>query len=110
MRDFALIPHNAQVFNRPDSGAFQDALIVKSELEKELQKLVEAGVIKKEDAELPDLGEIPTYEDPPLEEVEEADEEEESDEEGEEDDEDEEDEGAKKKREDLEPAPPSETP
>jgi chromatin structure-remodeling complex subunit RSC1/2 len=44
------------------------------------------------------LGEIPTYEDPPLEEAEEADEEEESDEEGEEDDEDEEDEGAKKKR------------
>jgi len=98
VRDFALIPHNAQVFNRPDSGAFQDALVVKGELEKELQKLVEAGVIKKEDAELPDLGEIPTYEDPPPEEAEEADEDEESDEEGEEDDEDEDDEGSKKKK------------
>jgi predicted transcriptional regulator len=65
------------VFNRPDSGAFQDALIVKGELEKQLQKLVEAGVIKKEDSILPDLGEIPTYEDPPAEEVEDAGEDEE---------------------------------
>jgi chromatin structure-remodeling complex subunit RSC1/2 len=99
VRDFALIPFNAQVFNRPDSGAFQDALIIKSELEKQLQKLVETGVIKKEDSILPDLGEIPTYEDPPTEEVEDAgDDEEESDEEGEEDEDDEDDEGGKKKR------------
>jgi chromatin structure-remodeling complex subunit RSC1/2 len=99
VRDFALIPFNAQVFNRPDSGAFQDALIVKSELEKQLQKLVESGVIKKEDSILPDLGEIPTYEDPPVEEVEDAGEdEEESDEEGEEDEDDDDDEGKKKRK------------
>jgi chromatin structure-remodeling complex subunit RSC1/2 len=99
VRDFALIPFNAQVFNRPDSGAFQDALIVKGELEKQLQKLVESGVIKKEDSILPDLGEIPTYEDPPAEEVEDAGEdEEESDEEGEEDEDDDDDEGKKKRK------------
>lgn len=98
MRDFALIPHNAQVFNRPDSGAFQDALIVKGQLESQLQKLVEEGVFKKEDAVLPDLGEIPTYEDPPADEAEEGEEEEESDEEGEEDDEEDDDEGGKKKK------------
>ncbi|KAM0717422.1 hypothetical protein Q7P37_007274 [Cladosporium fusiforme] len=96
VRDFALIPYNAQVFNRPDSGAFQDALIVKGEIEKQLQKLAEEGVISKEDAVLPDLGEIPTYEDPPAEEADE--EEEESDNEGEEDEDDEDDEGKKKRR------------
>lgn len=96
VRDFALIPYNAQVFNRPDSGAFQDALVVKGEIEKQLQKLAEDGVITKEDSVLPDLGEIPTYEDPPAEEADE--EEEESDDEGEEDEDDEDDEGGKKKR------------
>ncbi|EMD00274.1 hypothetical protein BAUCODRAFT_30748 [Baudoinia panamericana UAMH 10762] len=88
VRDFALIPHNAQVFNRPDSGAFQDALVIKAQLEKQLQLLVNEGLITKEVATLPYLGEIPTYEDVPMEEAGEA-EEESSDEEGEEDDEDE---------------------
>jgi chromatin structure-remodeling complex subunit RSC1/2 len=62
VRDFALIPHNAQVFNVPDSGAFQDALVVKEQLEIQLQKLVKDGLISQEVATLPDLGEIPTYE------------------------------------------------
>lgn len=101
VRDFALIPHNAQVFNRPDSGAFQDALVIKEQLEKQLQLLVDEGVITKEVATLPDLGEIPTYEDVPMEDAPAA-EEESSDDEGEEDDDEEEeeldDEGRPKKR------------
>ena len=63
VRDFALIPFNAQVFNRQDSGAFQDALVVKEQLEVKLGDLVENGLIGKDVAELPYLGEIPTYED-----------------------------------------------
>ncbi|KAK5132972.1 hypothetical protein LTR08_008335 [Meristemomyces frigidus] len=103
VRDFALIAHNAQVFNRPDSGAFQDALVIKAQVEKHLQRLVEAGTIAKEAATLPDLGEIPTYEDVPLPDaaVEPAAEEESSDDEGEEDDDedgDEDDEGRRKKK------------
>lgn len=97
MRDFALIPHNAQVFNRADSGAYQDALIVRAQLEKELQKLVDEGVVDAEAIKLPYLGEIPTYEDPPPEEGGEE-EEEESDEEGEEDEEDEDEDGDRRKK------------
>ena len=92
VKDFALIPHNAQVFNRADSGAFQDALVIKEQLEKHLQALVADGLVTKEIAELPYLGEIPTYEDTPIEdadaEVEEEDED--SDDEGEEDEDEEE--------------------
>jgi len=40
VRDFALIPHNAQVYNRPDAGVYQDALVIKKVLETELKKLV----------------------------------------------------------------------
>jgi chromatin structure-remodeling complex subunit RSC1/2 len=103
VRDFALIPFNAQVFNVPDSGAFQDALVVKEQLEKQLQLLVEEGVISKEVAELPDLGEIPTYEDVPMEDADgEAEEEDDSDEDAEEDEEEEEpdldDEGKPKRK------------
>ena len=103
VRDFALIPHNAQVFNRQDSGAFQDALVIKEQLEKQLQRLVNEGVISKEVASLPDLGEIPTYEDAPMEDADvEGEEEEESDDEGEEDEEEEEpdldDEGKPKRK------------
>ena len=91
VRDFALIPHNAQVFNRSDSGAFQDALVIKEQLEKQLQLLVEEGLITKDVAALPDLGEIPTYEDVPMEDADvEAEEEDDSDDEGEEDEEEEE--------------------
>ncbi|KAF2169729.1 hypothetical protein M409DRAFT_64761 [Zasmidium cellare ATCC 36951] len=102
VRDFALIPHNAQVFNVPESGAFQDALVIKEQLEKQLQLLVKDGVITQEVATLPDLGEIPNYEPAPVEEGDgDGDEEEESDEEGEEDEDDdgeEDEEGRKKKR------------
>lgn len=84
VRDFALISHNAQVFNRVNSGAYQDALVVKRIVEDELQKLVESGLITKDTATAPYLGEIPVQEDI----IEEEEEEEE------EDDEEEEDEGA----------------
>ena len=103
VRDFALIPFNAQVFNVPDSGAFQDALVIKEQLEKQLQLLVQEGVISIEVAELPDLGEIPTYEDVPMEDADgEAEEEEDSDEDAEEDEDEEEpdldDEGKPKRK------------
>jgi chromatin structure-remodeling complex subunit RSC1/2 len=100
VREFALIPHNAQVFNVPDSGAFQDALIIKAQLESQLQKLVENGTITQEVAILPDLGEIPAYENVPAADAAEAEMEDEqsSDEDGDEDDDDDEDEGGRKKR------------
>ena len=103
VRDFALIPHNAQVFNRPDSGAFQDALVIKQQLEEQLQLLVKDGLVTQELATLPDLGEIPTYEDVQMDDAGgEAEEEEESDEEGEDDDDEEEqdldDEGKPRKK------------
>ena len=96
VRDFALIPHNAQVFNRPDAGAYQDALIIKEILESELKKAVEAKAVSAEAAKMPFLGEIP----PPEDNVEQEEEEEEEDEEEEEEDEEAEDsdDGGKRKR------------
>ncbi|KAK3113736.1 hypothetical protein LTR53_008674 [Teratosphaeriaceae sp. CCFEE 6253] len=89
VRDFALIPHNAQVFNRSDSGAFQDALVIREQIELQLRVYVENGTISKAVARLPDLGEIPTYEDAVVEEAVDAEEESSGDDdEGEEDDDD----------------------
>ena len=96
VRDFALIPYNAQVFNRSDSGAYQDALVIKEQIEKNLQELVNDGLITTNVAALPDLGEIPTFEEAPAEDND--DEEEESEEEGEEDDDDDDDDGTTQKR------------
>jgi len=59
VRDFALVPHNAQVYNRQDSQAYVDALEVKRVLEEELKKLVDDKMITEEAATLPYLGEIP---------------------------------------------------
>ncbi|KAH9825843.1 chromatin structure-remodeling complex subunit rsc1-like [Teratosphaeria destructans] len=100
VRDFALIPHNAQVFNRPDSGAFQDALVIRDQLVDQLRLLVEKGLITAEIATLPYLGEIPTYEDVPMEDAEGGDvaEEESSADEGEDDEEDEEDDDGRRKK------------
>ena len=96
VRDFALIPHNAQVFNRPDAGAYQDALIIKDVLESELKKVVEAKTVSAEAAKLPFLGEIPPPDENPEPEEEEEEEEEEDEEEDEEAEES--DEGGKRKR------------
>lgn len=89
VRDFALIVHNAQVFNRPNSGPVKDVLVLKAVFEGELNRLVERCLIAKEDMTFPDLGEIPdaTPEPDPVTEDEEEGEE---DGDGDEDDEDDE--------------------
>ncbi|ORY09744.1 chromatin structure-remodeling complex protein rsc1 [Clohesyomyces aquaticus] len=97
VRDFALVPHNAQVYNRQDSQAYVDALEVKKALEQELKKLVDEKVIPEEAATLPYLGEIPEQDPLPPEEEEDDEEEDDEDEDEDEDDE-EEDEGKRRKR------------
>ena len=59
VRDWALICHNAQVYNRPDAGAYHDALTIKALVEAELKKLIDAGTITAEQAAFPYMGEIP---------------------------------------------------
>jgi chromatin structure-remodeling complex subunit RSC1/2 len=100
VRDFALVPHNAQVYNRADSQAYVDALEVKRVLEEELKKLVDETIIPEENATLPYLGEIPEQDPllPEEEEEEEEDDEEEEDEDEEVEEEDEEESRRKKKR------------
>lgn len=104
VRDFALIAYNAQVYNRQDSQAYQDALVVKEFFESELKRLVEEKIITEAETKMPYLGEIPTYEDPAPEEPEEEEDEEadvdaevDEDEDDEEEDDDE-DEKPKRKR------------
>lgn len=89
VRDFALIVHNAHVFNRPNSGPVKDVLVLKAVFEDELKRLVDLGMITKEDTVFPYLGEIPdaTPEPDP---VSEDDEDGEDDVEGDDDDEDDE--------------------
>ncbi|KAF1938607.1 chromatin structure-remodeling complex protein rsc1 [Clathrospora elynae] len=100
VRDLALIPHNAQVYNRQHSVAYVDALELKKVIERELKRLVDEKVITEAVATLPFLGEIPEQ-DPLLPEEEEEDEEEEDEEEleiDEDEDDEEEDEGKRKRR------------
>ena len=97
IRDAALISHNAQTYNRPDAGAYQDAITIKGIFEEEFKALADEGVIPREMAALPDLGELPPVETPlPVEE--EDDEEDDEDEDDEDDDEESDDEGGKRKR------------
>jgi chromatin structure-remodeling complex subunit RSC1/2 len=93
VRDCALIPHNAQTYNRPNSQAYEDALVIKDVFIAEFEKLVKQGIVTAEEAELPDLGEIPEADPLPEEEDEED---EEDDEEDDEDDSD--DDGRRKKK------------
>ncbi|KAH7369930.1 hypothetical protein BKA65DRAFT_8698 [Rhexocercosporidium sp. MPI-PUGE-AT-0058] len=90
IRDFALICHNAQVYNRPSALVYSDAVALRGLFKAELQKLVDDSTITAEDAELPDLGEIPEVEDspPPLPEDEEQELDEDDDEDEEEEDDD----------------------
>ncbi|PYH95215.1 RSC complex subunit [Aspergillus ellipticus CBS 707.79] len=83
VRDCALIPHNAQTYNRPKSQAYEDALVIKDVFVAQFGKLVNQGIITTEEAELPDLGEIPEAD--PLPEEEEEEDEEDEDEEDEDD-------------------------
>lgn len=94
VRDFALICHNAQVYNRPSALVYSDAVALRGLFKAELQKLVDDETITAEDAELPDLGEIPEVEDspPPLPEEEEQELDEDDDEDEDEEDEDDSDE------------------
>ncbi|KAI5283897.1 hypothetical protein KEM52_003181 [Ascosphaera acerosa] len=86
VRDCALIPHNAQTYNRPRSQAYEDSLIVKAIFEDEFRHLADEGIISPAEAELPDLGEIPDPDPlPEEEEEEEADGDAEGDEHGEDD-------------------------
>ncbi|PGH16103.1 hypothetical protein AJ80_05318 [Polytolypa hystricis UAMH7299] len=94
VRDCALIPHNAQTYNRPKSQAYEDALVIKDVFIAEFKKLVEQGIIEAETADLPDLGEIPEADPLPAEEEEE---EEEEDEEEEEEGDDSEEEGGRRR-------------
>ncbi|KAF2177403.1 chromatin structure-remodeling complex protein rsc1 [Zopfia rhizophila CBS 207.26] len=97
VRDFALVSHNAQVYNRQNSQAYVDALEVKRVLEQELKKLVDEKIITEEVATLPYLGDIPEQDELlPEEEEEEEEEDDEEDDEEEEDDDD--DDGKRKKR------------
>ena len=93
VRDFALIVHNAQVYNRPNSQPVRDVFQLETVFKAELQKLIDSGLIKEEETNFPDLGEIPaaTPEPDPVSEEEEE-EEGEDDAEGEEGDEDEDEE------------------
>ncbi|KAF3049241.1 hypothetical protein E8E11_008338 [Didymella keratinophila] len=98
VRDLALIPHNAQVYNRQDSQAYVDALDLKKVIVSELQRLVTEGTVTDKVAELPYLGEIPEQ-DPLLAEEEEEEDEEDDEEELElEEEEDDEDDGEGKRK------------
>ncbi|KAF2224516.1 hypothetical protein BDZ85DRAFT_103338 [Elsinoe ampelina] len=77
VRDFALIPHNAFVYNLPDAGAYQDGVVLKQQLEEQLKKAVDSKTFTEEDAQLPYLGEIPAADEQPIEEEEEEEEDEE---------------------------------
>ncbi|KAL1303346.1 hypothetical protein AAFC00_006745 [Neodothiora populina] len=98
VRDFALISHNAQVYNRPNAGVYQDALTVRSLVEEQLKKLVDKKVITGDMAKIPYLGEIPAQDDLPMDEDEGDDDDDDDDDEGEEDDDDDDDGGKKKRR------------
>jgi chromatin structure-remodeling complex subunit RSC1/2 len=99
VRDFALICHNAQVYNRPSAPVYHDAVALRELMKQKLAKLVDKGIITKEQAAFPDLGEIPEVEESPEPSVkdEEPEEDEEEDEEDEEDD-DSDDDGVRRRR------------
>ncbi|KAL9000599.1 MAG: hypothetical protein Q9169_000892 [Polycauliona sp. 2 TL-2023] len=98
VRDCALIPHNAQTYNRPEAGAYQDALVIKGVMERELGQLVEDKIISAQDAVLPNLGEIPPASPRPAEEEEDDEDEDDEDDEEEEAEDSAEEEGSKRKR------------
>ena len=81
VRDWALMVHNAQTYNRPDAGAYIDALTIKGLVAAELENLVTEEIIESGDATFPDLGEIPPVEVLPVEEEEDDDEEDDEDDE-----------------------------
>jgi len=102
VRDWALITHNAQLYNVPHSQAYVDALLIKEIVEKQLEKLVQQGVVAKDKTAWPFLGEIPPADEMQIDrdedQPEDEEEEEEDDDEEEEDDEEDSDDEPKPKR------------
>ncbi|KAI9150172.1 Chromatin structure-remodeling complex subunit RSC1 [Paramyrothecium foliicola] len=103
VKDVAQICHNAQVYNRPSAPIFGAAERLREIFKKELQKLVEKGEITTEEAQLPDLGELPPVEDSPppgsdIEDEEEDEEDEDEDEDEDDDDDDSVDESGRRRR------------
>ena len=82
VRDVAQICHNAQVFNRPSAPIFGSAVRLRELFKKKLDALVQEGTLTEAEAELPDLGEIPSADEsvPHEDDAEEEDEEDEEDE------------------------------
>ncbi|VUC34553.1 unnamed protein product [Clonostachys rosea] len=89
--DVAQICHNAQVYNRPSAPIFGAAVRLRDIFKQKLNELVAKGKVTSEEAELPDLGELPPVEDSPPPTGETDDEEDEDDEDEEEEDEEEDD-------------------
>ncbi|ATY64823.1 RSC complex subunit (RSC1) [Cordyceps militaris] len=96
VKDVSQIFHNAQVYNRPSAPIFGAAIKLQGIFRQELDKLVQSSQISKEEASLPDLGELPPVEESPARDSEavisddddDDDDEEEEEEEAEEDDDD----------------------
>jgi chromatin structure-remodeling complex subunit RSC1/2 len=59
VKDCAQVFHNAMLYNRHGSQIYSYAEQLEQVLKDQLDRLAEAGDIKKEDAELPDLGPLP---------------------------------------------------
>jgi chromatin structure-remodeling complex subunit RSC1/2 len=98
VRDVCQIFHNAQIYNRPSAPVFSWALELRKKFEDKLKELVADGTITAEEAELPDLGEIPETEDSPMQDGEDEEaEEDEEDEEDEDEDDDSEEEGDRRR-------------
>ncbi|KAK3391632.1 hypothetical protein B0T20DRAFT_489797 [Sordaria brevicollis] len=85
VQDVTRICHNAQVYNRPSAPIFSDAGRLLEVFKEKLAELVKKGDITEKDAEIPDYGPLPEFEDSPTPD-EEEDEEEEEEEESESDD------------------------
>lgn len=85
------ICHNAQVYNRPSAPIFSDAGRLQEVFKEKLDEMVQKGQITAAEAELPDLGPLPEFEDSPPPEEDEEEEEEEDDEEEEDEDDDDDD-------------------
>ena len=98
VRDCALISHNAQTYNRPEAGAYLDAITIRGVMQKEFQALVEQNVIAQEVANLPDLGEIPPASPRPAEDDDEEDDDDDEDDEDEDADDSDDDTARRKKR------------
>ncbi|KIV82064.1 hypothetical protein PV11_04200 [Exophiala sideris] len=59
VRDFALIVHNAQVYNLPNSAPVRDVLVLQDVFIEQMEKLVKEGLAQESETAFPDLGEIP---------------------------------------------------